>query len=1662
MKKRLISAVTAITMTASAGLASFPAGSFILPVRAAEPIKGETADGFTYEITDEGVTITGWTGDKETVTSLDVPDTIEGRTVTRLGQSSLGNMPLLTSIDLPSGLESMGVWALASNPSLKEITLPKTLKKDGISCGSYYGVGERNSFADTPLETIILEDGIEAVPDYLCVYRDKLTKVVVPDSVTTVGYRAFGDADALTDIDLPSSVKTIEYCAFYGSDGFTTIDLPEGLETIERNAFESCDGLTEIKLPSTVKTLGNEVFHTCTSLEKVELNEGLEYMGLYIFNGCEKLKEVTVPSTLTEVWSPFEKSYVETVTIADGMEKIPNSLCAGSVVTTLNIPDSVTDLGNNLFNYDKAIKEFTLPAQITAGTNVISYSGVETISFEGDRTEIPESMFQKAEALKTINWPANLTTIGGYAFSECNGIETIHIPDTVTSIGGWAFSACESLTDLRLPENSCEFGSYVFAREDSLRSVTIPSGLIYEGANFQANFLFENCDALESVTFADGVTIVPGTCFYGCDSLCEVNLPDGLDEIQYRAFWDCPSLRSINIPDSVTKIGGDAFYWCTGLEAVHLPENLEQMGGSAFGKTFALNSITIPKNIKEACNTFYGSGLTEIWFEDGTEVIPADICGDSPNLKVAHIPGSVKEIGDQAFYKCHKLEKLDMPFEPGELVPNVNYYYFTFRDCEALNDNRVNVSDRPNTFINKVETSVGDNGLINYTVYYKLNPTFDDLFEKGGIYVSTNTGNPIAKRSFTSDDTEGYEYSHNFTLDPNETEGIFRFSTVPEPGADTSVNAEFYVTYNNHYREFADPIPIDNYAVGQGAVTMKAPQKAVLKDGISLINVVGYVHGSDDVTIFADGEEVAALTANKYSGKFKGTVKVKAEEGQQIVLYAQSGDNKSEPRTVVCTENTVNIEKVILTHYTHDLVTDDITDVFTIGASPYITLNPSHPLNFEVTLSDNDLAAVYVSSTVNGQESDIPLTFDKESGTWKGEGFFDTRVPGTLNINAVRDNTVSSVVKKSDGKLYINDHEFLGTDTEEKVPDISDEIIADTKHTVTGDDDTIIATFDFSDSLGEPSGIIHIETREKTITMNGSKVTPEDVMADPESYGFTLSPMIYTDEKGEQHRYLVKIVTDGEEMLDIMNNIPEPETDEAEMLPLDPSAKKKAGGSTLGSRILNFFADCGGYTDTASKVTSGSVVIDCPVTLLTGDHSDSQVYDFLVTETTESSKGLLDLWAKAKDAKVSKLLKKEYTGYSRTLGYTGNTLTVLEIGTHCTGMLHEMREIINSDDPRVQKHEDALLAVSIGTCMSKATLTLAGGAAIGATITSAAAVIAGGAAILPELLAVGAVIAGVWLVGKAIDGVSGWLKKVIIGDAKVENDGNMRYLIDPSGIAYEFLPSNPIEGVTAEIYYKDENGKEVLWNAVDYEQLNPQITDSAGWFAWDVPEGEWKIKLTAEGYESAESEWLPVLPVQVNVNLNMKSKAAAELSSAEFNSTRATITFTKHMQDKSISKDSLYLTDKDGKVIPTEIKTVKESFNDTDCSITYTLTPTEKTDLSGASVNLTANALSYAGTASKAVKSALTKGEETPEEEYTLGDVNDDGRIDSSDATSILQQYSIASTGGSYTITEIQQKAADVNKDGKIDATDATNVLQYYSYISTGGTESFENFLKAA
>lgn len=82
-----------------------------------------------------------------------------------------------------------------------------------------------------------------------------------------------------------------------------------------------------------------------------------------------------------------------------------------------------------------------------------------------------------------------------------------------------------------------------------------------------------------------------------------------------------------------------------------------------------------------------------------------------------------------------------------------------------------------------------------------------------------------------------------------------------------------------------------------------------------------------------------------------------------------------------------------------------------------------------------------------------------------------------------------------------------------------------------------------------------------------------------------------------------------------------------------------------------------------------------------------------------------------------------------------------------------------------------------------------------------------------------------------------------------------------------------------------------------------------------------------------------------------------------------------------------------------------------------------------------------------------------PEKAAGAGDVNGDGKVDSSDASLVLAEYAQLSTGKNSVLSETAAKLADLNKDGKIDSSDASMILAYYSHVSTGGKDSIEDFL---
>lgn len=141
-------------------------------------------------------------------------------------------------------------------------------------------------------------------------------------------------------------------------------------------------------------------------------------------------------------------------------------------------------------------------------------------------------------------------------------------------------------------------------------------------------------------------------------------------------------------------------------------------------------------------------------------------------------------------------------------------------------------------------------------------------------------------------------------------------------------------------------------------------------------------------------------------------------------------------------------------------------------------------------------------------------------------------------------------------------------------------------------------------------------------------------------------------------------------------------------------------------------------------------------------------------------------------------------------------------------------------------------------------------------------------------------------------------------------------ILDPSGFVYEAVPENRVEGVQASIYYKetkedmygDPYEEIVLWDAEEYAQKNPLFTDENGMYQWDVPQGLWQVKFEKDGYVTAYSEWLPVPPPQLDVNVAITQNKQPEVTEARAYEEGVEVQFDKYMDLSTLTTDNIYVT----------------------------------------------------------------------------------------------------------------------------------------------------------
>jgi hypothetical protein len=128
---------------------------------------------------------------------------------------------------------------------------------------------------------------------------------------------------------------------------------------------------------------------------------------------------------------------------------------------------------------------------------------------------------------------------------------------------------------------------------------------------------------------------------------------------------------------------------------------------------------------------------------------------------------------------------------------------------------------------------------------------------------------------------------------------------------------------------------------------------------------------------------------------------------------------------------------------------------------------------------------------------------------------------------------------------------------------------------------------------------------------------------------------------------------------------------------------------------------------------------------------------------------------------------------------------------------------------------------------------------------------------------------------------SGRLVPASLGGPNCQPIADPTYIYDPSGYVYEVLEDNRLEGVTAILETAPtSSGPWEIWDAEWFLQENPLYTDADGRYAWDVPEGWWRVRWEKDGYETQYSEALEVLPPHFDVNADLRNLTPPTVASA--------------------------------------------------------------------------------------------------------------------------------------------------------------------------------------
>jgi len=712
--------------------------SGVKPIAIAEEIQILEYQGFQYQEKPEGLTLISYSGVLNETKILEIPEKINGISVTKIDKELFKNNAELKEVIIPKGLTEIDKTAFDGCTGLEKITVDK-------ENATYYDENGKLYQSDTKQLIIAPANWKESKTDEPVIQTEPATiqKNQSTDKVV--------DLPQLNTTAVSNSAELVQTNAVL--QGYEYVDITGGIRITKYRGSQ-----TDITIPDTldgktVLEIGENAFYSNFFITKVTLSSNVLKIGNYAFSGCS-LASINLDSRLTTIGN--------------------NAFSFCSNLYKINIPESVTNIGNETFSYCNSLSIYGVKgsyAETYAENNTILFidtsstsengfwyadveGGVEIIKYDGsgvgvtipstlggkDVVSIGEKAFLGQTSITKVILGSNLLSIGSQAFKNCSGIKEITFNSGLTAIGSNAFTGCSGLTTIMFKNSLTTIGSGAFSYCSGLTSLNISDGVTTLGdpSDTRSSGVFYGCSNLKSVIVGKGVTSIPNYMFCGNNKLETILFNGSVTNIGDHAFSGCGFLSICGEKDTYVQMYANQYgipfinsasasengFWYSDVDdgvqiikydgsggTVTIPETLNgkkvvSIGEKAFAGQTSIKKVTMSNNLSDIGFQAFAScsELTDITFNSGLTTIESGAFTSCTGLTNLAIPDNVKNLGDPSdtwfngvFYGCSNLKSVLL----GKGITSINSYMFA--SCSQLNT----------VTFNGGLTSIGD-----YAFYY--------------------------------------------------------------------------------------------------------------------------------------------------------------------------------------------------------------------------------------------------------------------------------------------------------------------------------------------------------------------------------------------------------------------------------------------------------------------------------------------------------------------------------------------------------------------------------------------------------------------------------------------------------------------------------------------------------------------------------------------------------------------------------------------------------------------------------------------------------------------------------------------------------------------------------------------------------------------------------